>query len=189
MIGRRELIAGGVAVVGGLVSSSAQACSLTYYPRTPFNDQVCRASLVAWVALLNEETGSPSESLISKIDDLDVEVGDNILEEILSEAELADADRGYTLYTRFRVSDGKLDRAPIKLKEVNRIRKLRNRASYQFTLVRQSYHAADEEGCNGLFTHDELWSADQTSYLATFWNNRLQAVKLFPEWYLEEADG
>jgi hypothetical protein len=85
----------------------------------------------------------------------------------------------------YRLSDGKLDSKPIRLAELDLVRQRGSRAAFAFTLKRYSYHAADPEGCNGMLTHDEYWGEEQTGYIATFVNNRLEQLREFPEWFAD----
>jgi len=88
-------------------------------------------------------------------------------------------------YKEFRLSAGRPDPRPIRISELNLLRRVGTRAVYQFTLDRYSYHSADDDGCNGMFTHDEFYGVDRVAYLATFSNNQLQQIKLFQDWPLE----
>lgn len=83
-----------------------------------------------------------------------------------------------------RVGDGKVDPKPIKIVELELIRQLRNKASYAFVLKRHRFFAADEEGCNGLFTHGEYFGDETTAYLATFVDNKFRTFREFPDWYV-----
>src|SRR3546814_1010192 len=55
----------------------------------------------------------------------------------------------YLFFREYRISGGKLDPDPIRLKEINLIRNVKNHASFQFTLTRNQFSPADDEGCNG----------------------------------------
>lgn len=189
-IGRRELLAAGAAAVGVGLAGRAEACSIVADQRVPFDDAACRAALREFVRLLNEGPSLSREQIGERSDEMNLSIDDDMVDYALhgltEQQRNQETQSQYAFFERFRLSAGVADPRPIELQEVNRIRRLRNRASYQFTLRRYSYHPADWEGCNGLFTHDEYYGYDRTAYLATFWNNRLRSVKLFPEWYLEE---
>ncbi|MBJ7444581.1 MAG: hypothetical protein JHD32_09820 [Sphingobium sp.] len=86
--------------------------------------------------------------------------------------------------TTLRFSDGKVDPKPLRIGEIELVRQLNNRATYVFTLKRHQYFAADDEGCNGMFVHDEYFGDTITAYLATFENNRFMMFREFPEWYV-----
>ena len=186
MIGRRELLAAGAVGAALFAAPAAQACSLTADVRRKFSDRACRAALEEWVGLLNRAPQMSAEAIAEQVDDLNMTIDDEMVWEVLGERTSTRTDRGYLFYKEFRLSGGRLDTRPIRIDEINLIRRLKNRATYQFTIERYSYHPADPEGCNGLFTHDEYWGVERDSYLATFWNNRLRTVRPFPEWYLEE---
>ena len=187
MIGRREVLACGAAGVALALAPSAEACSLVANPRRRFSDRACRAALQAWVDLLNRAPQMSIEQIEEVDDELSVEIDDELVDDVVSEEINSADERRQAFYKEFRLSGGRLDTRPIRIDEINLIRQLRSLATYQFTLERYSYHPADPEGCDGLFTHDEYWGLDRVSYLATFTNNRMQSVRRFPEWYLEEG--
>jgi hypothetical protein len=184
MIERRQLFGLAAAGTGSLLfGAEVQACSIRAPDRTRFSDRACRAALTRFVTVLNEAHTMTDEAFSSEVDDLGVELEAEWVALALYPHGL-EPDRDKTFLRQFRVSSGKLDPRPIKLAEFNLIRRLGNRASYQFTLERYSYHPADTEGCNGLFVHDEYYGVDRNAYLATFTANRLQTIRPFPEWYL-----
>ena len=184
MIARREVIAAGALGLTLAFAPPADACSLTATRRVRFDDRACRRALQAWVDLLNRGPQMTLDEIETAADAMSVSLDDEMLD-FVERAE-AETERVYRFYKEFRLAGGRLDPRPIGIDEMNLIRQLRNRAAFQFTLERYSYHPADPEGCNGMFTHDEYWGVDRVSYLAAFLNNRLQSVKLFPEWPLEE---
>ncbi|HYE29666.1 MAG TPA: hypothetical protein VEA61_15720 [Allosphingosinicella sp.] len=186
---RREMLASGVLAAALLAAPAAEACSLTGERRVRFSDADCRESLERWVALLNDGPRLTLEAIEERAAEVlrNVEIEDEMIEAAVGERTGDMTDRTHLFYKQFLVSDDRLDARPVRIHDVNLFRRLRNRASYQFTLERYSYHAADPEGCNGLFTHDEYWGVERTSYVGAFHNNRLQSVRLFPEWYLEEV--
>ena len=182
--GRRELIAAGVVGLGLVAAAPVEACSLTAVRRRPYSDSECRRELQRFVNLLNAAPILSPEALSERAQELSVTLDETMVENAVGDEGSWDEQRD-RFYREFKISDGKPDPRPIRLREANLIRRLGNRAAYQFTLERYSYHAADEEGCNGMFTHDEYYGVDRTSYLATFVANGLEAVKDFPEWPLE----
>lgn len=193
MIARRELLAAGTAGAALFAAAPAHACSVAATRREPFSDRECLQSLRQWVNLLNAAPSMAENQLRGQVDDLSVSVNDDhLLFGVLAER-VRDPDlRSYGFYREFRLSGGRLDPRPIRLAETNRIRRVGTRATYQFTLERYRYRpdvteeeaAGDSCGNGAVPAHYET---ERTSYLATFWNNRLQAVKQFPEWYLEGA--
>jgi|GEM_PF-2763623 len=182
---RREFLLAGAVGLGALAAPAAEACSLVAERNTPFSEQACLRELRRFVDLLNRGPEMSLEAIAKEADELPVTVDREMIYETVAEENETETDKAYFFYKEFRLSDGKLDPRPIRVGQANLIRRLRNRATYQFTLERYSYHAADPEGCNGMFTHDEFYGVDRVSYLATFQNNRLTLVKPFPEWYLE----
>ena len=186
MIGRREVLAAGAAGVALLAAPAAEACSIVAQRFVRFSDRASRQALQEWVELLYVGPSMSAEAIADRVDDLNISIDEDMVWNVLGERTNTDTDRGYTFYKEFRLSGGRLDTRPIRIAETNLIRQLRNQATYQFTLERYSYHPADPEGCNGMFTHDEYWGVDRVSYLATLLNNRLRSVRPFPEWYLEE---
>jgi hypothetical protein len=150
-----------------------------------FNDRTCQQQLQQFVKLLNDGPSMEPEAITAQVEEWGISIGDDALWDTLAE-EANNVGRNYQFFKKYKISGGKIDSKPILLRDVNLIRQLKNRATYQFTLRRHSYHPADSEGCNGLFTHGEFWGNDDYSYLATFTNNRLKTVETFPEWYLEK---
>ena len=171
MIGRRELFAATIVTVGAIGSSAANACSLTI-PRKPasFRDAYCEQRIRSFVAFANIAHVKSDE----EVDKWEEQTG-------ISPAYEGDFDE--TVKT-LRLGDGKVDPKPIKIVELELIRQLKNRASYAFVLKRHRYFAADEEGCNGLFTHGEYFGEETTAYLATFENNEFRTFREFPDWYI-----
>lgn len=187
MIGRRELIASGLVALTIFGSASANACSLVPQPRPrSFSSGECQRELKRFVDLLNTGPSMDASVLTRIVEDWGVSIGDDLGYEGLGDASRNVTERSPAFFKSYRASSGKLDPRPVRLSEVNLIRSLKNRATYQFTLQRYTYHPADEDGCNGMFPpRAEFYGNESTSCLATFHNNRLQSVETFPEWYLE----
>ena len=186
MVRRRQVLAlGGVGIALLYPHASATACSISPQNRTPFNDRRSRGSIADFVQLLNEAATLPEEEAIRRRDEMGVVLEDAWVEERVGERDRSHAGRDYLFVREFRMAGGQLDTRPIEIEEINLIRRLGNRATYQFTMKRYSFHPADPEGCNGLFTHDAFYGYERLSCLATTYANRLQAVRRFPEWYLE----
>ena len=186
MIGRRRFL--GVVGVGASMiwaAEEAAACSIVATNVTPFSDRRSRAAIAEFVALLNEAATLPNEELMRRQDEMSVVIEDEWVDERVGDREPGHGGRDYLFVKEFRVSGGRLDPRPIEIEDINLIRRLGNKATYQFTLKRYSYHPADYEGCNGLFTHDAYYGYDRLSCLATTYANRLQTVRRFPEWYLD----
>lgn len=183
-VGRREILAGGIIGIGALLAPPAEACSLTGVRRVRFDDDACRQALRDWVELLNSAPKMSVEAVEAKAEALNVTLDDDLLDDHAGDGGVL--DRSVAFYRRFRMSDERLDPRPIRISEIQLLRQLKNRAAYQFALERYSYHAADEEGCNGMFTHGEYFGIERSAYLATFRNNRFDSIRTFPEWPLEE---
>lgn len=183
MIVRREVLAGGVLAAAFLVAPAAEACSLTGTRRVRFDDDACRQALHDWVDLLNSGPKMSDAALEVKVEALNVTLDDEMVDDHVGDDH---PDRRVAFYKQFRLSDERLDPRPIRISEIHLLRQLKNQAAYQFALDRYSYHAADEEGCNGLFTHGEYFGIERSAYLATFRNNEFDSLRTFPEWPLEE---
>jgi hypothetical protein len=189
-IGRREAMLGAVVGLGAFAAGPARACTVTGVRISPFSDRACRAALQAWIDLLNVGPELPIERITRVVDDRSLAVVD---EQMVAEAvgpsdgTQTETDRTYLFYQKFRISNGRPDPEPIRLTEINMIRRLRNRASYQFAIERHAYVPAFEDdggSCTG--SEPEHYAQYRTSYIASFTNNRLGVVRQFPEWYLEE---
>jgi len=189
MIDRRALLVGAAAGLSAFAGATAEACTVTGNPHLPFSDQLCRAALRAWIELLNAGPDLSIERIHAQVDNLSVTVDD---EEMIDAAvgpgdgTQTETERAYLFYQKFRLSNGRPDPRPIRLTEIHQIRRLRNLASYQFTLERHSYVPAYEDdggGCTG--SSPEYYGQFRTSYIGSFQNNRLRRVRQFPEWYLE----
>ncbi len=177
-IERRTFIAAGLGIAGTLLGSGAKACSIPASVKSrPFSDAACRRQIRELVALLNEAPSMHPSAVEAWLEHRSIEFGDDLL---WTGSEQLDAA---TFVRTFKLSDGKVDGKPIRLADVSLIRERGNRASYAFTLRRYSYHAADPEGCNGLFVHDEYWGEEEAAYIAAFENNRMGTLRGFPEWF------
>jgi len=186
MVRRRQVLAlGGVGMALLYPNASATACSISPQNRTPFNDRRSRGAITDFVTLLNEAATLPEDEAIRRQDAMSVVLEDAWVEERVGDRERSHVGRDYLFVKEFRMAGGRLDTRPIEIEEINLIRRLGNRATYQFTMKRYSFHPADPEGCNGLFTHEAFYGYDRLSCLATTYANRLQAVRRFPEWYLD----
>jgi hypothetical protein len=179
--GRRAILLVAAALVAAASGAGpAGACSLTGTRSRPFRRRACEDELEELVRILNEAPSMSAEAVEAWYEERQFEVDDEMLwQEEGERVEVADFLRTY------RLSDGKLDSKPIRLVELELVRQRKNRAAFAFVLKRHSYHAADPEGCNGLFTHDEYWGDSQSGYIATFVNNRLERLREFPEWFAD----
>lgn len=178
--GRRTILLAGGALIAAAATGRAGACSLTATRSRPFRRGACEDELEELVRILNEAPSMTEKAVEAWYEERQFEVDDELLwQEADNTVEVTDFLRTY------RLSDGKLDSKPIRLAEVELVRQRKNRAAFAFVLKRHSFHAADPEGCNGLLTHGEYWGEEQTGYIATFVNNRLQRLRLFPEWFAD----
>ena len=180
--GRRAiLVAGAALVVAAGGASRAGACSLSASRRPrAFRRGECERELEALVRMLNEGPSMPREAVEQWYTERGFEIEYDLLprdaEGLTSEVDFL---RDY------RMSGGRLDSNPIRLVELELVRQRGNRAAFAFALKRHSYHPADPEGCNGLFTHGEFWGEEQAGYIATFMDNRLRQLRAFPEWFAD----
>jgi hypothetical protein len=178
-IGRRALLAAGLAAT--LVPDRARACELVATRRPlRWREEECVAAIEDLVRMLNEAPSMPKEAVEAWYADRGFSVDEELLFDGSGRIEAPEFLRSY------RVSDGKLDSRPIRLSELKRVRRRGNRTAFAFTLKRYSYHAADPEGCNGMFVHGEYWGEEQAGFIAAFEYNRMTSLRLFPEWF---ADG
>jgi len=180
-IGRRALLAAAMAAT--LAPGRARACEISATRRSPYREDECLRAIEELVRMLNAAPSMPEAAVEAWYADRQFSVDD----ELLSDAgERADAVQFLRTY---RLSDGKLDSRPIRLAELERVRRRDNRAAFAFALKRYSYHAADPEGCNGMFAHDEYWGEEQAGFIAAFENNRMTSLRLFPEWFADGRTG
>ena len=186
MIGRRAVVLGAVAGAG-LLAERAEACSITATRRVRFDDALCRQHIHAWVALLDHGPTMTEQAIEAEAERLHGWVDTEIVRAVLGTEMPPSPYHPIQFYKRFRLSSGRPDPRPIRISELSRLHRVRSKTVYQFTLDRYSYHPADDEGCNGLFTHGEYYGVDRTAYLATFENNVLQRIKWFEDWPLEPA--
>lgn len=184
MIERRQFItlAAGAAALTA-VAAPANACSILGTRSRRFSDAESRRALAAFVKLLNEAPGLSGKALEERTGTIRPVIGDELLEAIDGPA------TAESFFRTYRLSDGKLDPEPIRLVGATLIRQAGNKAAYQLTLRRFSYHAADEEGCNGLFVHGAYYGEEDHSLLAGMENNALTSVRAFPEWPIEPRQG
>jgi hypothetical protein len=184
MIGRRAVLVGGALGLGA-IAGSAEACSLTMVRNLPFDDHVCRRRIRDWVALLDRAPTMADAAIEAAAQAADIGPDAAIVTAVVGDLLPPSAERTVQFYKGFRLSAGRPDTHPIRISELNLLRRVQSRAVYRFTLDRYSYHPADDEGCNGMFVHDEYYGVDRTAYLATFNNNQPQGVRWFQEWPLE----
>ncbi|MEA3014774.1 MAG: hypothetical protein QOD42_3319 [Sphingomonadales bacterium] len=184
-IDRRALLAAAAAGLSALAAGSAEACSLTGTRNVPFEDRACRRRIRDWAALLERGPGMTDAAIDAAAEAIGGWVDRDIVVAVLGDRVPPSPDRPVRFYQEFRLSAGRPDPRPIRISELNLLRRVGSRAVYQFALDRYSYHPADHEGCNGMFVHDEFYGVDRVAYLATFSGNQLQQIKWFEDWPLE----
>jgi hypothetical protein len=185
MIDRRALLVAAAAGMSALAAGSAEACSLTATRTVPFEDRACRQRIRDWAALLDRGPGMTDAAIEAAAEAIGGWVDSDIVVAVLGDRVPPSPNQPVQFYKEFRLSAGRPDSRPIRISEINLLRRVDRRAVYQFTLDRYSYHPADDEGCNGMFAHDEFYGVDRVAYLATFSNNQLQQIKTFQDWPLE----
>lgn len=181
MIGRREVL--GIGAVGATLfaSSAVQACTIVPSAKAkPFRRIECERQIHDLVAFMNEAPNLSAEAVSDWVDTrgIDVEFDYPLSENVDGVL------YNYLFFREYKISEGKIDPDPIKIKEINLVRHVENKAAFQFTLVRNKFFPADFEGCNGLFTHDEYFVKTETSFIARFLNNKLNSFRDFPEWFV-----
>src|SRR3546814_417462 len=180
VMGRRELMSIGAVGATLFVSSATKACTVLPTARVkPFRRAECEQQIHDLIAFMNEAPSLPPGAVSDWVDSRAIEVE---VEYPVSE-NVGGALYNYLFFREYRISGGKLDPDPIRLKEINLIRNVKNHASFQFTLTRNQFSPADDEGCNGLFTHGEYFRKTDTAFIARFFNNRLKSFYDFPEWF------
>jgi hypothetical protein len=184
MIERRQFItlAAGAAALGA-AAAPAKACSIVGTRISRFSDEKSRRALADFVRLLNDGPGLSEEALAERTRTIRPSIGDDLVVGLDAPATIRDFVRAY------RLSNGRLDPEPIRLVGATLIRQVGNKAAYQFTLRRFSYHEADEEGCNGMFVHPAYYGEVDHSLIAAMENNQLRSVRAFPEWHIEPREG
>lgn len=178
---RRALLNAAITLAAACATESAtSACSLSAPVRPKrFDDFACRKQIVELVDMLNRGVVIEEAEIDAWLEERPIVFDEDLLwsgEETMSPA---------AFIKNFKISDGKLDSKPIRISELSLIKNRRNFAAYAFTMRRYSYTAADEEGCNGLFVHDEYWSYQLVGYIASFTNNRMESLRAFPEWFAD----
>lgn len=180
MIGRRALLGIGATGAALFASSATQACTIIPAPKAkPFRRGMCEQQIHDLIAFMNKAPSLSPDAVSDWVDARAIEVE---FEYPVSE-NVGGVLYNYLFFREYRISGGKLDPDPIKLKEINLIRNVKSHASFQFTLTRNQFFPADDEGCNGLFTHGEYFQKTDTAFIARFFNNRLKSFRDFPEWF------
>lgn len=177
-IERRTFIAATLSIGGTMFGENAAACSLAAVPRPlRFSDAQCRRQIREWVSLLNSAPSMKPDAVEAWLEERSITLDHELLRSGSDQVDEA------TFIRSFRVSAGKLDPKDIRLADIGLVRQRDNLASYAFTLRRYRYYPADDEGCNGLFVHDEYWGNEDRAFIASFTNNRMKTLRTFPEWF------
>lgn len=181
MIGRRELLGMGAVGATLLASPATHACTMVPAAKVkPFRRAECEQQIRDLVAFMNEAPSLSADAVSDWVDRHGIDVE---FEYPLSK-NVGGVLYNYLFFQEYRISGGKIDPDPIKIKEINLVRHLDNKAAFEFTLIRNQFFPADFEGCNGLFTHDEYFGKTETAFIARFFNNTLRSFRDFPEWFV-----
>ncbi len=181
MIGRRALLGASVMGASFVAASAVEACSIVATQKAyTFDGSTCKRQIYDLVAFLNHAPSLSREEVEKWVNERDISV---YYEYPLSQ-NVGGVLYNYLFFQEYRISGGKPDPKPMRVSDVNLIRQMKNQAAYQFTLDRTQFFPADEEGCNGLFTHDEYFGATKTAFIAKFLNNKLTDFRDFPEWFV-----
>jgi hypothetical protein len=180
VIGRRELFGSAIAGVALITASEARACIIVPTPKAkPFRSSQCERQIYEIVDFMNLAPGLSMSEIEKWVDDRDIDVA----YEYPVSQNVGGVLYNYMFFKEYKMSGGKLDAKPIRVAEINLVRQTKNQAAFQFTLEREQFFPADDEGCDGLFTHDEYVGKTQTAFIARFLNNKLESFREFEEWF------
>ncbi|MBO9580602.1 MAG: hypothetical protein J7498_06890 [Sphingobium sp.] len=179
---RRELLGVGAVASVLLASSAANACTiLPTVKAKALRLAECERQIHELVAFMNQAPGLSQDVVSEWVDRRNI----NVYYEYPVSENVGGSLYNYLFFREFRISGGKLDPDPIKIKEINLIRHLGGNSALQFTLIRNQFFPEDLEGCNGLFTHGDYFDKTETAFIARFFNNKLMSFRDFPEWFVE----
>ena len=165
----------GMAGLGLLASNRANACTISAKRRPiSFRSGSCESKLRQFIAFANIAHTKTDDEVFEWQEKTGID----------PDYDGYEWDRSSFLIKSLRMSDKKLDPKLIRIGELELLRQKQNLATYVLTLRRNQFFAADEEGCNGLFTHGEYYADTEKPYLATFENNEFRTLRDFPEWYV-----
>lgn len=189
-ISRRTMLAGAVAIGGALAAEPGEACSIVAR-QLPinFSDRDCRASLQDLVDRINlareaQAGGSPA---LGEDEYLPIDFDDSVVEQVLNQRPAPYGIETGQVLAAWTMANGQRDRAPVELREVDRIKARKGFALYAFVLRRESYvpEVTEEEvessSCGGIARAAYFQETD-LAYLGTFRNNRLRKVTVFDDW-------
>lgn len=182
---QRVMLAGLAA--GGALAERAEACTVVATQRrVAFSDDGCRRELRELVAMINTAPSLTDAVLTERLRNrADIRFDQGVTDPLLDypkiyPIESADVIRGWSM------SEGKRDRAPIRLTEVTLFKGERGFGFYQFTLRRDRFMAevTDEMSASDTCASPEPahWYAEDHAYLAAFQNNKLREVSAFDVW-------
>ena len=189
-VSRRSVLAGAGFVTGGLLARPAGACSVV--PRLRpigFSDAACRRSLQRLIALIHAAATSSADDIARRASALSIAFDSTVIDPIMNYPRvhpIEDAD----LIRAWGMSDGKPDRSPVALREINLLKSGKGVALYQFTLRRDAFHAGETEdeaagsSC-GMGAVVPYYGPEDASYLGLFLNNALREVSAFDAWLRE----
>lgn len=186
-ISRRKILSGAGMVVSVLAAAPTEACSIVAsQKRIDFSDSQCRRTLRELVDLINIAPSLSAAEMADRADKFYIAFDQRTIDRILPEGVNGPLGEG-TMIFGWSMANGKRDKSPAKLYEVNLLKSEQGRALYQFTLLRDSYHLgyseeqADQDGC-GAPPYPPFFGPEKTSYLAKFQNNELREISAFDMW-------
>jgi len=180
-ISRRMLLSAGGLAAGSLTASAGRACSvLATRLAVSFSDADCRRSLDVFVALINAAGTLSEAALAARTRDLSLLIDEAVSDAVLNSPTTRPVEAAAVIGA-WTLSEGRRDRSPVSIREVNRFRGDRGTALYQFTLRRDAWHGAtDGDSCQG--PADASYGPEDRSYLGFFVANKLREIFAFDVW-------
>lgn len=185
-LSRRMLLTAGGLAAAGLAAAPGRSCSITARRLPlPFSDAACRRSLRALVDLINAAAGLSEAELAARTSRLAVTFDEQVVDAVLPEQRVHPIEEAAVIGA-WTLSDGKRDRAPVRIRELNLLKGDAGVALYQFTLRRDAFHAEVREedvggGSCGM-PEPAHYARQDASYLGLSVNNRLREVSAFDVW-------
>lgn len=185
-LSRRLLLSGFGGLAGASFAAAGAACSFTARLKPiSVSDAACRRSLQALVRLINDAPALADGDLSTRAALLAINFDSNVSDPILNYPNHSPIEY-VDLLRAWGSSDGKRDRSPISLREVNMLKGERGVALYQFTLRRDQFHgeitAEEAAGDSCAVPSEAFYGPEDTSYLGLFKNNELREVSSFDAW-------
>lgn len=189
MIDRRKVILGSMVTTSTLFASEAAACSVLATLKKPkrFKLRAAKREIRSLVDFANRAHGLTVREIAGWLGSRSINLNGVLdadhYDDWWQEEEFK-VHRKEGLLKHWRISSGVVDEEPIRIVEVDPIKVRDNFGLVQFTLRRKLYREAYEPGggdCGGLYKPAGFYNSER-SYLAVIKNNKLDAVKHFPEW-------